>query len=152
MIYRLIISYRVMLDKAIAQNSIDFQSLRIQNPAGADAVYDDFVLSTDNAPEAFERASLAAGRLSDRFSSFIRHVELSAEQAIYVFETHNPHTRCDSLSVNVEDYLMNAILSWWYSGRHEEFENRCQILAASALDALTPQLVNMLCSRRLRFW
>lgn len=151
MTYEVSISFKPLLAEVEAQTSVDFQGLRTTN-AGADAVYDDFTMCEDNAPEALAQIAVAAAMLSSQFASNIRKEKWSQEDVCYVIEISNRHADCCRIKVFVNEFFKYSVLGWWYSSRNAALSEQYIEAASGALETLSAMVLTRMCERRLRWF
>lgn len=151
MIVNISIQYSPILRKAIAQTSLDFQGLRAMNPGAGDAVYDDFVLTEDNIPEAYRQIANAAAVLGRALAPYLVKEESSAERVEYGIEISSGFNR-NRLCRFADEYFICSLLEWWYGNRQEALRLRNADLAAAALRGIKEQVASTHCERRLRFF
>ncbi|MEG1622808.1 MAG: hypothetical protein RR330_05490 [Alistipes sp.] len=151
--YEVSISHQKVLDACIVQTSLDFRGLRIIEPVKADAICDDFTMSADDRAAVAAEMRIAAMYLNLRLKNQILSVSIGEESINYVLSVNDKvFIDCVTLTILMETYFKNRILSWWYSGRNENLWSKYIADMASSVENIVSVSIPKFTERKLRYF
>lgn len=129
-----------IIEECNIQTSLDLQAMRSRGVEGADAVYDDWVLTQDNATEVY----YALQEHCADMAFYLRTLLLfhSAGRDVISLDIANYRNEPNEQSVvetMVRSYLKYRVLGWWYTNRDADLASFYTNKAATAIENLFSQ-------------
>ena len=116
-VYSISVPVQELLDDCMAQVSLDFRALRALSDQSPDAVYEDYVLSTDEREPFISEFKTAVSELCAKFASSIRLYVCTEDRfsADILVWNHLHPSVVESL---IHEWLKIRMLIWWYRQRN----------------------------------
>lgn len=130
-----------LLETCEMQTSADFQSLRVRNASGADAVYEDWVLTSDGVPNVEDMIEEYMADMKYALRTFMG--AYSVDDGIDVeLNILNENVDEQAIRSKVRSYLKYRLLSWWYGYRDSDlsatYEKKAQEMLSAIFVYCTP--------------
>lgn len=137
MIISLSISTPRLLLECQEQTSHDFRAMRLANPDTADALYDDFVMTEENAVDLIFPVEEFGADMAHALRTLLRSYS-AGRDIIYIDidcanEMVGTANICES---HLRQYYKYRILAWWYTSRNADLATLNAEKASAALDNL----------------
>lgn len=123
------------------QTSTDFQALRVRSASGADAVYEDWVLTSDGVPNIEDMIEEYMADMKYALRTFMGaySVDDGADVELNIL---NDNVDEQAIRSKVRSYLKYRLLSWWYSYRDSGlstiYEKKAQEMLSAIFVYCTP--------------
>lgn len=143
-----------IMKRAMSQSSADFRALRstaTEQAAGADNIYEDFVITPDDKPLIVEQVQGVVPMLYQSVRAYSPKYYVDDEAVMFniVAQDCNAGQR---LSVLLLNSIVYAILGWWYELRAAELSSRYYDKSQRAIGDILSVVIPMFYERRLRYF
>lgn len=140
MIINVSVAVSRLIDECNIQTSLDLQAMRARGVEGADAVYDDWIMTKDNMEEIYYALQDICSDMAFNLRTIIR--TYSAGRDIISIDIEDAHVEPNEGAVLeglLRKHLKNALLAWWYHYRDAELSTVYGTASATSLDNLFTQ-------------
>lgn len=140
MIINVSVAVSRLIDECNIQTSLDLQAARSRGVEGADAVYDDWIITKENTEEIYYALQDICSDMAFNLRTIIR--TYSAGRDVISVDVDDAHVEPNEGAVLeglMRKYLKNALLAWWYHYRDAELSTMYGTASATAIDNLFTQ-------------
>ena len=126
-----------IVDECNIQTSLDLQSMRARGVENANAVYDDWVMTEDDAEPIYYALQDICADMAFALRTIIK--TYSAGRDIISVDLDNEHLEANEGNVLeglMRQYLKHALLAWWYHYRDAELSQAHSAKASVSLNNL----------------
>ena len=143
-----------IVNTAIAQSSADFRAMRstaTEQSAGADNIYEDFVITPDDKPLIVEQVRGVVPSLYQSVRAYSPKYYADDEAVMFniVAQDCNAGQRLTEL---VRKCIVWNILGWWYELRSAELSARYYEKSAGVVSDILSVVIPQFTERRLRYF
>lgn len=140
MIINVSVAVSRLIDECNIQTSLDLQAMRSRGVEGADAVYDDWIITKENKEQIYYALQDICSDMAFNLRTIIR--TYSAGRDVISVDVDDAHVEPNEGAVLeglMRKYLKHALLAWWYHYRDAELSNVYGVTASEALNNLFVQ-------------
>lgn len=137
MIINVSVAVSRLIDECHIQTSLDLQAMRSRGVEGADAVYDDWIITKENAEEIYYALQDICSDMAFNLRTVIH--TYSAGRDVISVDVNDAHVEPNEDAVLeglMRKYLKNALLAWWYHYRDAELSSAYGAAAGVSLNNL----------------
>ena len=140
MIINVSVAVSRIVDECNIQTSLDLQGMRVRGVETANAVYDDWVMTEDDAESIYYALQDICSNMAFALRTIIKHY--SAGRDVISVDLENSNLEANEGSVLeglMRQHLKHALLAWWYHYRDAELSASNGEASAISLNNLFTQ-------------
>ena len=129
-----------IVDECNIQTSLDLQGMRARGVETANAVYDDWVMTEDDAESIYYALQDICSNMAFALRTIVK--AYSAGRDVISVDLENAYLEANEgniLEGLMRQYLKHSLLAWWYHYRDVELSNTYGQAAAASLNNLFTQ-------------
>lgn len=137
MIINVSVAVSRLIDECNIQTSLDLQAMRARGVEGADAVYDDWIITKDNGEQIYYALQDICSDVAFHLRTIIR--TYSAGRDVISMDIEDAHVEPDEGTVldgMMRKMLKYSLLAWWYHYRDAELSQKYGMEAETSLNNL----------------
>lgn len=137
MILSLTISISRLLKECIDQTSHDFRAMRLANIETADALYDDFAMTEENAEDIVTPIEECGTDMLQELRTLLKEYVITDDMVYVEIDCANERVGSASLAESyMRQFFKYRILLWWYTSRESNLATLYAEKAGNALGNL----------------
>ena len=129
-----------IVDECNIQTSLDLQGMRVRGVETANAVYDDWVMTEDDAESIYYALQDICSNMAFALRTIVK--AYSAGRDVISVDLENAYLEANEGNVLeglMRQYLKHSLLAWWYHYRDAELSTSNGQAAAASLNNLFTQ-------------